>query len=178
MNASLFRSVIYVTALCALYLSIAMFLPALVDLYYGHSDWQVFAMSGFMVGGLAAAAALATRGPQPAFTKRLGFLLVNVLWVMFSLVGAIPLFLAEHELSFAQAVFESISGITTTGSTVIVGLDDMPPGILLWRSLLTWFGGIGIVGRSIQKMFGLAFAAAFWSTSFCGFEPSSTRPIA
>ncbi|SMF52124.1 TrkH family potassium uptake protein [Neorhizobium sp. CSC1952] len=149
MNANLLRSVIYITALCALYLSIAMFLPALVDLYYGHSDWQVFAMSGFMVGGVAAAAALATRGPPPVFNKRLGFLLVNVLWAMFSLVGAIPLFLAEHELTFAQALFESISGITTTGSTVIVGLDDMPPGILLWRSLLTWLGGIGIVGLGL-----------------------------
>ncbi len=137
------------TALCALYLSLAMFLPALVDLYYGHDDWQVFAMSGFMVGGLATATALATRGPPPVFNKRLGFLLVNVLWAMFSLVGAIPLFLAEHELSFAQALFESISGITTTGSTVIVGLDTMPPGILLWRSLLSWLGGIGIVGLGL-----------------------------
>lgn len=149
MNANLLRSVIYMTSLCALYLSLAMFLPALVDLYYGHRDWQVFAMSGFMVGGLAAAAALATRGPPPVFNKRLGFLLVNVLWAMFSLVGAIPLFLAEHELSFAQALFESISGITTTGSTVIVGLDTMPPGILLWRSLLCWLGGIGIVGLGL-----------------------------
>ncbi|WP_117193805.1 TrkH family potassium uptake protein [Rhizobium terrae] len=149
MNANLLRSVIYITALCALYLSTAMFLPALVDLYYGHDDWQVFAMSGFLVGGLAAAAALATRGPPPVFNKRLGFLLVNVLWVMFSLVGAIPLFLAEHELSFAQALFESISGITTTGSTVVVGLDTMPPGILLWRSILTWLGGIGIVGLGL-----------------------------
>ncbi|MDR6819162.1 trk system potassium uptake protein TrkH [Neorhizobium sp. 2083] len=149
MNANLLRSVIYMTALCALYLSLAMFLPALVDLYYGHDDWQVFAMSGFMVGGLATATALATRGPPPVFNKRLGFLLVNVLWAMFSLVGAIPLFLAEHELSFAQALFESISGITTTGSTVIVGLDTMPPGILLWRSLLSWLGGIGIVGLGL-----------------------------
>jgi trk system potassium uptake protein TrkH len=149
LNANLLQSVIYMTALCALYLSLAMFLPALVDLYYGHRDWQVFAMSGFMVGGLAAAAALATRGPPPVFNKRLGFLLVNVLWAMFSVVGAIPLFLAEHELSFAQALFESISGITTTGSTVIVGLDNMPPGILLWRSLLSWLGGIGIVGLGL-----------------------------
>lgn len=149
MNASLLRSVIYITALCALYLSIAMFLPALVDLYYGHSDWQVFAMSGFMVGGLATAAALATRGSPPVFNKRLGFLLVNVLWAMFSLVGAIPLYLAEYETTFAQALFESISGITTTGSTIIVGLDSQPPGILLWRSLLTWLGGIGIVALGL-----------------------------
>ncbi|MBW6420227.1 TrkH family potassium uptake protein [Rhizobium sp. XQZ8] len=149
MNASLFRSVIYITALSALYLSAAMFIPALIDLYYGHPDWQVFAMSGFMVGGFSAGAALATRGEPPVFNKRLGFLLVNVLWIMFSVVGAIPLYLAEYPTTFAQALFESVSGITTTGSTVMVGLDSQPPGILLWRSLLTWLGGIGIVGLGL-----------------------------
>ncbi len=149
MNASVIRSIIYITAVCGIYLSMAMFLPAVVDLYYGHDDWQVFAMSGIMVGGLSIASALATRGTPPVFNKRFGFLLVNVLWVMFSLVGAIPLFLAEYQLSFAQALFESVSGITTTGSTVIVGLDNLPPGILLWRSLLTWLGGIGIVGLGL-----------------------------
>lgn len=149
MNASLLRSVIYMTALCALYLSIAMFIPALVDLYYGHHDWMVFAMSGLMVGGFSAAAALATRGPPPTLNTRTGFVFVNVLWLMFSLVGAIPLYLAENQLSFAQALFESTSGVTTTGSTVMVGLDNMPPGILLWRSLLCWLGGIGIVALGL-----------------------------
>ncbi|MCB5204807.1 TrkH family potassium uptake protein [Neorhizobium sp. T786] len=149
MNASLFRPAIYIAALCGLYLATAMFLPAMMDLYYGHDDWQVFALSGFMVGGLSMMTALATRGPPPAFNKRLGFLLVNLLWATFSIVGAIPLYLAENELSFAQALFESVSGITTTGSTVITGLDTMPRGILLWRSLLCWFGGIGIVALGL-----------------------------
>ncbi len=149
MNASLFRAAIYIAALCGLYLAAAMFVPAMVDLYYGHQDWQVFALSGFMVGGLSLMAALATRGPPPIFNKRLGFLLVNLLWAVFSLVGAIPLYLAEYQLSFAQALFEAVSGITTTGSTVISGLDTLPRGILLWRSLLCWMGGIGIVALGL-----------------------------
>lgn len=149
MNASLLRPAIYIAALCGLYLATAMFLPAMIDLYYGHDDWQVFALSAFMVGGISLMTALATRGPPPVFTKRMGFLLVNLLWVTFSLVGAIPLFLAEYQMSFAQAIFESVSAITTTGSTVLVGLDHMPPGILLWRSLLQWFGGIGIVALGL-----------------------------
>jgi trk system potassium uptake protein TrkH len=149
LNASLFRPALYIAALCGLYLAAAMFLPAMVDLYYGHQDWQVFALSGFMVGGLSLMTALATHGPPPTFNKRLGFLLVNLLWAVFSIVGAIPLFLAEHELSFAQALFESVSGITTTGSTVISGLDTLPRGILLWRSLLCWMGGIGIVALGL-----------------------------
>jgi len=149
LNASLLRPAIYIASLCGLYLATAMFVPAMVDLYYGHPDWQVFALSGFMVGGLSLMTALATRGQPPAFNKRLGFLLVNLLWAVFSLVGAVPLFLAEYELSFAQALFESVSGVTTTGATVIVGLDTLPRGILLWRSLLCWLGGIGIVALGI-----------------------------
>ncbi|MBW8321748.1 MAG: TrkH family potassium uptake protein [Rhizobium sp.] len=149
MNASLLRSVVYIAALCGLYLSTVMLVPAMVDLYYGHSDWRVFATCAFMVGGLSLMAAMATRGPPPTFSKRLGFLLVNVLWAVFSLVGAVPFMFSGPELSFAQALFESISGITTTGSTVIVGLDHMPPGLLMWRSLLCWLGGIGIVALGL-----------------------------
>ena len=149
MNASLFRFALYIAALCGLYLATAMLVPAMVDLYYGKDDWKVFAFSGFMVGGLSLMTALATRGAPPVFTKRLGFLLVNLLWAVFSLVGAVPIFLSGQNLTFAQALFECISGITTTGSTVLVGLDTMPPGLLMWRSLLAWLGGIGIVALGL-----------------------------
>ncbi len=63
------------------------------------------------------------------FNKRFGFFIVNLLWAVFSLIGAIPLYLSPIGLTFAQALFESVSAITTTGSTVMVGLDSMPPGI-------------------------------------------------
>lgn len=127
-----------------------MVIPAMIDLYYGHPDWEVFALSAFLVGGLSLLAAMATRSPPPAFTKRMSFLLVNVLWATFSVVGAVPIYLSHAvDLTFAQALFESISGITTTGSTVIAGLDHMPPGLLLWRSLLCWLGGIGIVALGL-----------------------------
>ena len=88
MNASLLRSVVYIAALCGLYLSTAMLVPAMVDLYYGHKDWRVFATCAFMVGGISLMAAMATRGAPPTFSKRLGFLLVNVLWAVFAVVGA------------------------------------------------------------------------------------------
>ncbi len=149
LNVSLFRFSIYIAAICGLYLATAMLIPAMVDLYYGHADWQVFALCSFMVGGLSLMTAMATRCPPPVFTKRLGFLLVNLLWAVFSLVGAVPLMFAGPGLTFPQALFEAISGITTTGSTVIVGLDHMPPGLLMWRSLLAWLGGIGIVALGL-----------------------------
>lgn len=148
MNAGVFRPVVYIASLCGLYLSTAMFVPAIVDLYYGNPDWANFAVSGFSVGGLSLAAGMATRGHMPPMSRRMGFLLVNVLWIVFSLVGAIPLMLAA-KMTFAKALFESVSAITTTGSTVMVGLDHMPKGILMWRSLLQWLGGIGIVALGL-----------------------------
>lgn len=149
MNATQLRASLYIAGLCGIYLSGAMFVPMLFDLYYGNRDWQLFAAAGFMVGAFSLACTMATRGATPVVSKRLGFFVVNLLWIEFSLVGAIPLYLSPLNLTFSQALFESISGITTTGSTVIVGLDNAPPGILIWRSLLAWLGGIGIVALGL-----------------------------
>ncbi len=149
MNSNLLRAVLYIASIFGLYMATAMFIPAMADLYYGNNDWAVFAISGFMCGGLSLACAFATRAPMPTFNKRFGFLLVNVLWLVFSLIGAVPLYLSELNLSFGQAMFESVSAITTTGSTAISGLDKAPQGILIWRSLLCWLGGIGIVALGL-----------------------------
>ena len=152
MNATIYRSAINIAAICGLYLSAAMLIPAFIDLYYGHRDWQVFALSAFLVGGFSLATAAATRSGPPPFNKKMGFLLVNLLWLVFSLVGAVPFWMSSLNMDFADSFFESVSAITTTGSTVIVGLDNAPPGILLWRSLLQWLGGIGIVALGLFVM--------------------------
>jgi len=151
-NATVYRSAINIAAICGLYLAAAMLVPAAVDLYFGHRDWQVFLLSAMLVGGLSLLAAAATRAGPPPFNKKMGFLLVNLLWLVFSLVGAVPFMLSSLDLGFAKALFESISAITTTGSTVISGLDHVPPGILMWRSLLHWLGGIGIVALGLFVM--------------------------
>src|SRR5690606_24634459 len=110
LNASLLRPALYIAALCGLYLAAAMFLPAMVDPYYGHRDWQVFALSGFMVGGISLMTALATRGPPPTFNKRLGFLLVNLPWGAFPRVAAITHYIAEYAMSFSKPLFQMDSG--------------------------------------------------------------------
>ncbi len=148
----LFRHAVHVSAIFGLYLAAAMLLPAFVDLYAGHEDWKLFVFSSFMVGSFCGATAIATRSGPPPFSKRFGFLVVNVLWLSFSVIGALPLWLSSLNLTFAQAIFESVSGITTTGSTVIVGLDNAPPGLLLWRSLICWLGGIGVVALGLFIM--------------------------
>lgn len=152
MNATIYRSAINIAATCGLYLAMAMLVPALIDLYYGHPDWKVFVLSAAIVGGFSMITAAATRSGPPPFNKKMGFLLVNLLWVVFSVAGAVPLWASSIGLDFSQAFFESVSAVTTTGSTVIVGLDNAPPGILLWRSMLHWLGGIGIVALGLFVM--------------------------
>jgi trk system potassium uptake protein TrkH len=144
------RAAIHVSAIFAIYLSLAMLIPAAVDLYYGHDDWAVFAFCGFFLGGLSLAVALATQGRPPPATARFGFLLINLLWLTMAVAGAIPMLAsASFDLSLADAIFESVSGITTTGGTVINGLDNAPPGLLIWRSLLNFMGGLGVIALGL-----------------------------
>ena len=126
-----------------------MLVPALVDWSEGFEEWRAFALSAALAGGLSALVAVATRGPREAVGRRAGFLLVTGVWISSSVISALPIALVLPHLSLAGALFEAMSGLTTTGATSIAGLDRLPPGVLLWRSMLQWFGGIGIVGMVI-----------------------------
>jgi trk system potassium uptake protein TrkH len=134
-----------VAAVFAIYLSLAMLIPAAADLYMGNPDWRAFAFSALFLGGFALAVGLATHGRAPPVTTRFGFLLVNLLWLTLAIAGAVPFVASSLSMGPADAFFESVSGITTTGSTVINGLDHAPPGLLLWRSLLNLIGGLGVI---------------------------------
>ena len=103
-----------------------------------------------MVIGLAIAGA--TRRYKRELKARDGFLLVTLTWVLMSLSAAVPLMIALPGISFTDAYFEAVSGLTTTGSTVITGLDNLPPSINLWRHALHWFGGIGIIVLAVAVL--------------------------
>ncbi|WP_378942632.1 TrkH family potassium uptake protein [Mesorhizobium sp. ANAO-SY3R2] len=149
MNRIAVRAAIHVAAVFAIYLSVAMLIPAAVDLYYGNEDWRSFTFTALLMGGLALAIALSTQGPRPPANTRFGFLLVNLLWLTLAIAGAVPFMTSSLHLSVTDAFFESVSGITTTGSTVISGLDTAPPGVLIWRSLLTFMGGLGVIALGL-----------------------------
>lgn len=149
MHGQTIRSAVFIASIAGLYLSAAMLVPAAVDFYYANRDWQVFTISAFVVGTVCLAAAMATRGASANFSRRLGFLVVNLLWITLSVAGAIPLYMSSLGLGVADALFESVSAVTTTGATVISTLDSAPPGLLIWRSLLQWIGGIGIVALGL-----------------------------
>ncbi|MCC2113998.1 MAG: TrkH family potassium uptake protein, partial [Hyphomicrobiales bacterium] len=126
-----------------------MLVCAVVDLDADNPDWMVFVASSVVVFGFGSMVALATRTDQFRFDVRQGFLLTVAVWCAMALVGATPFYFASLNADFADSVFEAVSGITTTGSTVLNDLDHMPPGILLWRALLQWIGGIGIIATAL-----------------------------
>ncbi|TNF62952.1 MAG: TrkH family potassium uptake protein [Rhodobacteraceae bacterium] len=140
------RPVGYVIGLLVTGLGIAMMAPMLVDLAEGKGHWTVFAESAvltILIGGLTALAC--ANGVKEGLTIQQTFLLTTSVWVALPVFGALPFMLGATELRLVDAYFEAMSGLTTTGSTVIVGLDTLPRGILLWRGILQWLGGIGII---------------------------------
>ena len=126
-----------------------MFLPAGVSLLYGEEEWLPFSVSAlfaFFVGGNFI---LINRGSPRSLHHRDGFLLTFLAWTVLGLLGALPLYFSGVMPSLIDAVFESFSGLTTTGATVMTGLDSMPHGVLFWRALMQWMGGMGIIVLAI-----------------------------
>jgi trk system potassium uptake protein TrkH len=143
------RIILSIIGLLLVILGLAMLIPVVVDLAVGNQDWQVFlaaaAVALFVGGGLF----LSNRGTSGDFGIRQAFILTTVAWIAIPAFAALPLTFSELNISYTDAFFEAMSGLTTTGSTILTGLDHAPPGILLWRALLQWLGGIGIIVMAI-----------------------------
>ena len=140
------RPVGYVIGLLVTVLGAAMVLPLLVDIAEGRGHWPVFlqsAMLTMLCGGLMALAC--ANGVREGLSLQQTFLLTSTVWLGLPIFGAIPFILGETEARVVDAFFEAMSALTTTGSTVFSGLDTMPKGILLWRGIMQWLGGIGII---------------------------------
>ena len=133
-------------------LAVGMSIPAAADAMAGNPDWQVFAVSAGVTLFIGVAMALGTLSGAARLSVRQAFVMTTLSWIILTLFAALPFSFSELNLSFTDAFFEAMSGITTTGSTVITGLDDAPPGILLWRALLQWLGGIGIIVMAIAVL--------------------------
>lgn len=140
------RPVGYVIGMLVAALGLTMLAPMLVDLIEGRGHWPAFAESAvitILVGGLVSISC--QNGVKDRLSIQQTFLLTTGVWVALPVFGALPFIIGGSELSFINAMFEAMSGLTTTGATVMTGLDDMPRGILLWRGILQWLGGIGII---------------------------------
>ena len=147
-----YRPITFVIGILLSILAAAMVLPALVDIAYGHGDWAVFLASSAFTLFFGLILILGSRSSGFTLKLRQAFILTTAAWVVLPAFGALPFVFSELQLSYTDAFFESMSGITTTGSTVITGLDSAPPGILLWRALLQWLGGIGIIVMALSVL--------------------------
>ena len=144
----LFRPVLSVLAYLYIALAVTMLIPAVFDLTAELPGWRIFMMSALCIGGFGILLAVSMRGSlDSGLNTRQTFVLTSLAWASLSVLGAVPFML--YDMTPADAVFESVSGLTTTGSTVLSGLSDLPPGLLIWRSLLQWIGGVGIIVMAI-----------------------------
>ena len=134
-------------------LGVLMIVPVAADLIAGSPNWKVFAASSgvsiFIGGGLWASG---RSGERVSLTIRQTFLLTGLSWIALAGFASLPFMWSELDLDFTEAFFEATSGITTTGGTVLTGLDNLPPGLLLWRALLHFYGGIGVIVIAIAVL--------------------------
>ncbi|HTH16610.1 MAG TPA: TrkH family potassium uptake protein [Magnetospirillum sp.] len=148
-----FKPVIFINGILLLILAAAMGVPALVDSVSADPDWRVFALSGLTTGFIGFGMALgAWPERQRSLTTHQAFLLTGSAWFLVSAFAALPFIFSGVGLSVADGVFEATSGFTTTGSTVIAGLDHAPRGLLLWRALLNWLGGLAFMVMAVALM--------------------------
>lgn len=139
--------ILFICGVINIFLGGLMFVPATVDfLARQEQSGEGFLLcalltsfSGMLISGFS------YRKWKEKISKKEMFLITSSVWFLVGLVGALPFYFSGQNLSFTDSVFESISGITTTGATILAHIDSMPKGFLLWRAMLQWLGGIGIV---------------------------------
>ncbi|MEQ8389194.1 MAG: TrkH family potassium uptake protein [Alphaproteobacteria bacterium] len=147
-----YQSVFFILGILLTTLGMMMCIPMVVDLFLQSPDWLVFMASAGVSIFVGVALILTMRSERITFRAREAFILTTASWLLIALFGALPFMFSELRMSVADAFFESMSGITTTGATVITTLTNAPPGILIWRALLQWLGGIGFIVMAIAVL--------------------------
>jgi len=146
------RPILFVLGILLTTLSLAMLAPFAVDIFAGNPDWEVFAGAMVLTLFVGVVLFLTNRAPPRRMSLRQAFLMTTLSWLVLTVFAALPFAFSNLKLSYTDAFFEAMSGITTTGSTVMSGLAEAPKGILLWRALLQWLGGIGIIVMAISVL--------------------------
>ncbi len=147
-----FKLILNVLGVLLIALSALMLVPALIDLIKSNQAWVSFFIASLFCLGFGISLFLSTRDDNHdnKLSTKDAFLLTTASWIVIALFGAIPFYISDFEFSLTDAIFESMSGITTTGSSIITDIESMTAGILLWRSLLQWLGGVGIIVMAIS----------------------------
>lgn len=129
--------------------SFFMFISLGVASIYNEGDFFAFLFSGLITLGTGALLFFSTKKSKKSITKREGYIIVSLVWVVFSFFGSLPFLLSGAIPEFTDAFFETMSGFTTTGSSILNDIEALPHGILFWRSITQWMGGMGIIVLTI-----------------------------
>ena len=146
-----YKTVFFTLGLLQIILGLSMIIPILIQILYNETD------SGFIGSGIISIIFgmlfyLSNLDHDKKINIQQAFVLTALSWLSIAIFGSLPFIFSDINLSVTDAFFESMSGITTTGSTIINNLDDSPKGILFWRAMLQWLGGIGIIVMAITLM--------------------------
>ncbi len=144
-----YRKVINVLGLLLLIEGAFIGLCIIVSLVYGGYDLAAFIITFLVIILVGGTAWISTRNEEQYIGKREGFIIVGLVWVMFSIFGCLPFIFSGAINSVTDAFFETMSGFTTTGATILDDIEAMPHGLLFWRSLTQWIGGLGIIVLSL-----------------------------
>ena len=142
------KTVFFIIGILLVVLGISMLAPYAMQLVYKENSHS-FVGSSFITIFIGILFILGNLEKDFKLNLKQTFLFSTLAWLMVAIFGSLPFILSPKEFSFSEAFFESMSGITTTGSTIIVDLDNSPKSILLWRAIMQWLGGIGIVVMAI-----------------------------
>ena len=148
-----FLSIQRIFGVLLLVFSITQIPPALIALFVGDGSTTAF-VSAYLITMLTGLLLwMPVRRRSDELGTKEGFLVVALFWVVLALFGALPLYIAPHpNLTVTDAVFESMSGLTTTGATIMVGIDDLPLSIRYYRQQLQWLGGMGIIVLAVAVL--------------------------
>lgn len=146
------RPILLLNGLLLLILSVAMLVPVAVDLIYDEGQWDFFLISAFISAFVGGTLYLSNHGYKGEFSLRQTFLFTTSSWILLSFFACIPFYISGVSGTFINALFEGTSALTTTGATVMNGLDNMPHSILLWRCLLQALGAVGVIVWAIAVL--------------------------
>ncbi len=146
-----YKTVFFTLGILQIILGVSMFVPIIVQFIYSEIDSSFFGASIVTIV-FGALFFLTNIDHDRKVNLQQAFLLTGLSWLSVAVFGSLPFVFSSMEMSITDAFFESMSGITTTGSTIISSLENAPKGILLWRAILQWLGGIGIIVMAITLM--------------------------